>query len=68
MTLHDLTSVLEDTVALHAVAQRAGITLAAARTVFAALADLPAVQVVRMTKTAQLATIREANRKTRIGR
>jgi len=65
MTLHDLTEALEDSAVLADLARRAGITMAQARTVAAALANLPLPQVIRMCSTAHADAIRRANRAAR---
>ena len=67
MTVHDLTDALADTAALLDIARRAGVTLEQARTVAAALSDLPMVQTIRICSTAQSDRIRQANRQTRKG-
>lgn len=62
MTVHSLVTVLEDSSALLAIAERAGITAAQARLVAAALGDLPAEQVVRLCGVARADRVRQINR------
>lgn len=65
MTVHSLQDALQDTATLDDVARKAGITLAQARLVMAAIHDLPVLQVMRMGATSKAAQIRQLNRETR---
>jgi hypothetical protein len=65
VTLHSLVDALADTQALVDIAKRAGITIAQARVVCAALGAMDAQQVVRMCATANADRIRQVNRGSR---
>lgn len=65
MTARTFEEALADSRVLAALALAAGVDLPAARRLLAALADVPIVQVSRMTKTANDGRTRQANRMTR---
>ena len=68
MTLHSLEEALADSAALAELVKRGGVTLSQAKALLGALADLPAVQAIRICETARRDAVRQTNRKTRTGR
>jgi len=65
MTAVSLVQVLEDTAKLAELAKGAGISIAQARRLAAALADIPVEQALRICATAHVDHVRQTNRMTR---
>ncbi len=65
MTVHCLLDALQDTATLVALSKETGLTHMQVRAVFAAIHDLPVVQVLRIGATAKADKIRQFNRETR---